>query len=280
MSYFSDDHHGHLYLTSPNGFYCYTFKTGEFKFHTLDFLPTYPKRDKNTKLSIGRAATDKDGNLWISTWDAGLVRYNPQTGKTDSWFHPTDDVGFLPYKIVMAILPESSGNLWLANKEGGLTIFNPAKNKFTNYPVEWKSETKISDAVVSLFRDKSGIVWIGTENGIFKFDPHHIYLSKTNLYLKTAEGLAPSHLSPLTIFKDRDGLWWLGMYEGVFTYNEKTGVITDCNVAVGLPDQSAFACFNITQDMTRNHLDHRQKSFDQGNKKIKCCLQNGDLQVG
>jgi ligand-binding sensor domain-containing protein/two-component sensor histidine kinase len=248
VSNISDDHKGHLYVTSSNGFYSYTNTTGEFKFHRLDFLPTYPKREKNITLSLGKTVIDKDGNLWICTWDAGLARYNPNTGKTDTWFHPTDDVRFLPYKIVMDILPDSSGNLWLANKEGGLTIFNPAKNKFINYPVEWKSETKISDPVLSLFRDRSGIVWIGTENGIFKYDPHHVSLAKTDLFLKTGAGLVPAHTAPLTMFKDRDGLWWLGMYEGVFTYDEKTGVITDCNAAVGLPKQFSFAVFNIAQD--------------------------------
>ncbi len=243
----ADDHEGHLYLTGYNGFYCYTVNTGASRFYPLT-LPTYPKLDKGSPLIYGKSVIDRDGNLWICSWDAGLVRYNTKNGKIDTWFHATDDVHFLPYKIIMSILPDKDGNIWLANKEGGLTIFNPSANKFTNYPVEWKSENHISDAVTSLFRDRSGIIWIGTENGIFKYDPHHIYLSKKYLFFKTDTGLVPAHTSPISMFKEKNGLWWLGMYEGLFLLDEKTSILTDCNAAIGLPKQFSFAVFNIVRD--------------------------------
>jgi len=243
----SDDHTGLLYLSSYNGFYSYNIKTGKSKFHPLN-LPTYPRMDKGAPLIFGKSAIDHQGNLWIASWDAGLIRYDARTGKTDSWFHATDDVHFLPYKIIMGLLPDKDGNIWLANKEGGLTIFNPSANKFANYPIEWKSESQISDAVISLFRDRSGIVWIGTENGIFKYDPHHIYLSKKYLFLKTNTGLVPSHTSPISMFRDKNGLWWLGMYEGLFLFDEKNNILTDCSAAIGLPKQFSFAVFNIVPD--------------------------------
>jgi ligand-binding sensor domain-containing protein/two-component sensor histidine kinase len=243
----TDDHQGHLYLSTMNGFYCYTIKTGKCKFHLLD-LPTYPAREKNVLVTVGRTALDNKSVLWISTWDAGLVRYDPKTEKINTWFHATDDVHFLPYKIVMSILPDKQGNLWLANKEGGLTIFNPGKNQFYNSPVVWNSENKISGAVICLFRDRSGIVWIGSENGIYKYDPHHITLSKTDLFFKSGTQLLPANISPLTMLKDKDGLWWLGMYEGIFTFDEKTGILTNRSVTVGIPKQFAFAVFNIIRD--------------------------------
>src|ERR1700722_8612102 len=80
VSCITDDHKGHFYITSSDGFYSYTLKTGEFKFLPLD-LPTYPKRDKNSHMSLGKSIIDKDGNLWIGTWAAGLARFNPKTGK-------------------------------------------------------------------------------------------------------------------------------------------------------------------------------------------------------
>ncbi len=242
-----NDGKGHLYLTGFDGIYCYTIKTGASRFYRIG-LPTYPQQDKTSHLSLGKAVLDDDGNLWVSTWGAGLLRFNTQTGKASTWFHPTDDVSFLPYKIVMRIMPDNNGNFWLANKEGGLTIFNPGQNRFTNYPVDWKSDNKISGPVLTVFRDKSGIVWIGTENGIYKYDPHHVFLSKTDFFFKSGSGLVPSHLSPLVMLKDKDGLCWMGMYEGIFTYDEKTGVLTDCNAAAGLPKQFAFASFSIAED--------------------------------
>jgi ligand-binding sensor domain-containing protein/signal transduction histidine kinase len=244
----TDDHRGHLYLSSSGGFYRYDTKPGTSEFYPLD-LPTNPSHEKNVLVPISKSILDDKGNLWLSTWDAGLVRFNITSKKISVWFHQTDDVNLLPYKIIMDLLPDRAGNIWLANKEGGLTIFDPLKNKFTNYPVEWKSDNKISGAVISLYRDRSGIVWIGTENGICRYDPHHVYLTKKDLYLKTDSGIFPAHISPISMFRDRDGLLWLGMYEGLFTLNEKTGVLQDRNDLISLSKKFAYGVFSITQDV-------------------------------
>jgi len=241
----TDDTNGHLYLTSPNGFYCFTVATGVFK-HYDPPIARFPDFDKNRSGNFYRSVLDGRGNLWLGTWGSGLVRFNIKTEKIDVWSHPTNDVHLLPYKIVSALLPDASGDIWLANKEGGLTIFNPAKNKFINYPVDWRSENKISGSVVALFRDRSGIVWIGTENGVFKSDPHHANLSKTDVLLKTDSGFVPSHISPLSMLKEKNGLWWMGMYEGIFVYDQKKSTLIDYNKVLGLPE--SYPVFNIVRD--------------------------------
>ncbi|WP_183576512.1 two-component regulator propeller domain-containing protein [Mucilaginibacter sp. X5P1] len=241
----TDDHNGHLYVTTRNGFYCYSKLTGVCKYYRPD-LPTFPQGDKNAPLSFSKSLLDNQGNLWIGTWDAGLLRFNTKTEKIKTWFYKTDDLHFLPYKIISDLLQDENGNIWLANKEGGLTIFCPSKNKFINYPVEWAGESRISGAVISLFRDKSGTFWIGTENGIVKYDPHYVHLSKTIYQLKTDTGLIYTHFAPLTMLKEKDGLWWMGMYEGLFMYDQKKGFIQDYSKILGLP--ANFAVFNILKD--------------------------------
>ena len=206
----------------------------------------FPKADKNTSYSYNGLCLDSSGNLWLGSWGGGLLHFDTKTEKVTVWSHQTDDVHFSPYKIVMDILQDDNSNIWLANKEGGLTIFNPSKNKFTNYPVDWKSETKISGSVISLYHDRSGIFWIGTENGIYKYDPHRIHLSKTDVLLKTDTGMVDSHTTPITMLKDKEGVWWMGMYEGLFIYDPKTRSLENYNQRAGL--QQPLAVFNILQD--------------------------------
>jgi len=241
----SDDQKDRLYIATNRGFYIYTKSTQTYKYYHPDF-PIYPKAEKNSIRGFVKSALDQHGNLWLSTWGSGLIRFDIKNEKISVWSHQTDDVNVMPYFIIIDMLPDDYGNIWLANKEGGLTIFCPSKNKFTNYPVEWKSENKISGSVVSLFRDRSGIVWIGTSNGIFKYDPHHVHLSKTDFFLKTDTGLLPAHISPLTMLKEKDGLWWMGMYEGLFTFDQKKGILQEYDKNLGL--QQNFAVFNICHD--------------------------------
>ena len=241
-----DDKKNHLYITTQNGFYRYTISTGASKYYKPD-LPKYPNSDINQQLPFMCSSSDHEGNIWMGTWDAGLVRFNPKTEEIKTWSHQTDDIHLLPYKIVMGLLPDDNGNIWIANKEGGLTIFNPSKNEFTNYPVEWGSENKISGSVKVLFRDRSGTVWIGTENGIYKYDPCRFFLSRTDMMLKTDSGLQQTHISPITMLKDKDGLWWMGMYEGLFIFDQKTGILQDYNKKFGLP--ANLPVFNIIQGL-------------------------------
>ena len=240
-----DDKKGHLYIASRGGFYCCNQLTGACKHYNPD-LTIYPKQEGRPLLSYNHAMLDSHGNLWMGVWDAGLVKFDTKTEKITVWSHPTDNVNLMPYKIILDQLEDGNGNIWLANKEGGLTIFSPTKNKFINYPVDNESETQISSPVRALYRDKCGIFWIGTENGIFKYDPHRIHLSKTNIRLKTDTGMVASSSSPLSILKDKDGIWWMGMYDGLFIYDAKKNILADYTQKAGITN--ALAVFNIVQD--------------------------------
>jgi ligand-binding sensor domain-containing protein/two-component sensor histidine kinase len=240
-----DDKKGHLYLLSTNGICTVAKSTGKFDYF-FPHLPVYPKVDNVNCPNMNQSVFDGNGNLWISTWGGGLLKFNPGTHEIKQWMHPTDDLHFLPYYIALDILADKTGNIWLANKEGGLTIFNTANNKFTNYPVEWQSEIKMSSAVTRLFRDRWGVIWIGTENGIFKYDQYNTHLSKTEMWLKTDTGVTPAHMSPITMLKDNDGLLWMGMYSGIFIFDQKNNVLLDYNKVFGIPPN--LAVFNIIQD--------------------------------
>ncbi len=253
VNYMSDDGQGHLYLSSSDGVYCYTKISGACKFRYFD-VPRFPKLSKQEKkgithlINIGSSAIDHKGNLWMASFEAGLVRLNFQTGKVTAWSNQSNNVHFLPYFSLSSVFVDQFDNVWIAAREGGLTIFNPSKNEFINYPIDWQSENKISDGVISIFEDRSGIVWIGTENGIFKYDPHHLYLQKTDIRLKTPTGLSTTFLSPLSMLKVADGIWWLGTYHGVWSYNEKTGIAVDAKDEVGFANQFLYSVFNISRD--------------------------------
>jgi len=247
VSSISDDHQKHLYITTDNGFYTYEKSSGACKHYQPD-LPWYPKhkRGKIWAIHYCRSCMDTAGNLWMTTWNAGLVRFNTQTGEIKTWVRETNDVRLIPYRVAIDIVRDPSGNLWMANAEGGLTIFEPTKNKFANYPIDWKSENKFSSGVDALFRDRSGIFWIGTISGIYKYDPHSTQLSKTILLVKKGKALQQPYNSPGVMFKDRDSTLWIGTYDGLFIADQKTGILTDVNRAIGLP--ANFPVFSIVQD--------------------------------
>ena len=240
-----DDKKKHLYITTKKEFYCYNISNASYQHYRPD-LPTYPKINKKFDATFIKSLLARDGTIWMTTWGCGLVQFNPQNGKLKSWCALTANIHALPYKIAFDLLEDGGGNIWFANKEGGLTIFEPAKNRFVNYPIDWKSDNNLSRAVNAVFKDRSDIFWIGTEEGIFKYDPHHTYLSKSDLFLKTGKGLEQSPDVPISLLQDRYGTWWYGTYNGLYTFNEKTGTLNDCNKLFGIPPHSQV--FDIIED--------------------------------
>ena len=245
----TDDNQGHLYIMTQNGFYVYDKSRRVFKYH-LPAINAYPQVGKNGSFVYITSTLGTDGNIWMGTWGSGLIKCDVKTGKITQWTNPTDNLKILPYRIIMNVLPDKQGNLWLANKEGGLTIYNPRQNKFFNYPVEWQSENKISAAVMYVYQDRSGIFWIGTENGIFKYDPYHIRLAQTKFHFQADTGLISAQMAPITTLKYKNDMWWMGTYDGLFMFNQKTGVITDYNKILGLTPK--WAVFNILNDANGN----------------------------
>jgi ligand-binding sensor domain-containing protein/two-component sensor histidine kinase len=272
------DGKGDLYVCTGKGFYKYNIRNGAIKYFYPQ-IPIFPSIDKTGgTITFGDPTMDAAGNLWMGTWGAGLVKFNTATERFAQWAHPTDDLHFVPFRIIMDLLFDSDQNLWIANKDGGLTIYKPAANKFVNYPIEWKSDTKISGSVDVLFRDVSGITWIGTENGIFKVDPHKPTLARTNLLLKTDSGIFASPQSPLTMFKYTSGEWWLGGYNGLFSYNPKTGLLDDIGKELGFPPESRV--FNIVKDKAGNVWTNASRTLVKisplkpGEKKLQATFYN------
>ena len=73
---------------------------------------------------------DRDGNLWIGTYDAGIWRYNERELK-----QYTTKEG-LPDLAVQALLIDRDGKLWVGTKKGGLSIFDGKGFSPFNFAVE------------------------------------------------------------------------------------------------------------------------------------------------
>jgi signal transduction histidine kinase/DNA-binding response OmpR family regulator/ligand-binding sensor domain-containing protein len=72
-----------------------------------------------------------------------------------------------------------------------------------------------SNHVNCVSKDSRGFIWVGTENGLNRFDGY----SFTTLKLPTGEPHPLSRVKVLTIYEDREGILWIGTSDGLFSYN-------------------------------------------------------------
>ncbi len=116
---------------------------------------------------------DKKGDLWFGTNNYGIMRYD---GDTLVYFNEQHGLG---EGRITAILEDAKGVLWIGTA-GGLSKFNPVRESmdvsnsakqiapvFTNYTQE---DGLINNEVWSVTIDQNGIFWIGTLEGVSRFD--------------------------------------------------------------------------------------------------------------
>lgn len=149
-----------------------------------------------------------DGRIWIGTEDAGLHRFDPKDGKFETGFIPAGNIHAL--SII-------DGNLWAGSYGEGLFILGRDGRLIRRHILPAEGGSPGDNSIYSIFKDISGVVWIGTESGLFTYD------GKNGTFSRAAGDLIFRQVND--IVQDFEGkLWFATMGQGIFRYNPETGV--------------------------------------------------------
>jgi signal transduction histidine kinase/ligand-binding sensor domain-containing protein len=150
--------HDSIYICTQRGIAIMNTATNSFSPLLRDGKTT------NIRGSVINAMADDQNNLWIGTDGEGLFRYSRTNGKLKQWLpDPTDAASITSDKIAEMIM-DKQHDVWIGTfgDQPGICKFNKAKENFTTYL------PGISAAC--LFEDHDGMIWAGTNNGLFKYD--------------------------------------------------------------------------------------------------------------
>lgn len=171
------------------------------------------------------------GVLWIGT-NKGLNRFDCTTGKfTHHWGHEPGNPNSLSDNMVKVLLKDGTGGFWIGTGEGGLDrlVFHdiePTGGKegtFTHYKHNPDTPGSLShNRVHTLFLDRDGVLWVGTQNGLNRFDEgKDIFINYTGKYEHLSDETAP-----ITSIAGEDGadvdILWIGTYgDGLYRFDRK-----------------------------------------------------------
>ena len=162
--------------------------------------------DGLSQSTINDILQDSRGFLWFATED-GLNRYNGYEFKV--FKNIPGNSNSISNNSISDIIEDKNGNLWIGTKGGGLNKFNPVTEKFTRFDLNKGDSTGLSTPyVTSLFEDRSGIILVGTRNGL------NIYQPGTNTFMKYQPD--PDDDNSLngewitSIYEDSQGMIWIG----------------------------------------------------------------------
>jgi ligand-binding sensor domain-containing protein/signal transduction histidine kinase len=182
---------------------------------------------------------DRQGMLWLGTWDGGMMRYNPTSGEVKA-FNP--EAGNFESRHVWDIRGDSLGNLWVGTLRDGLCYFEPATGKsryFKSMPED--SSSIANNDIMCLFNDSGNRLWVGTSNGLSILNPgsdKFINFVKTEL-----------NVTVLSIYEDPQQRIWLGTNGGGIVIMDKhLRVVRSITEKDGLPSSTVCSILSDTHN--------------------------------
>jgi signal transduction histidine kinase/ligand-binding sensor domain-containing protein/DNA-binding response OmpR family regulator len=212
------DKEGTLWIATDNG----VFMIKNENYIQPIYIASNP--DSETGLSshaIQSIFVDRENNVWISTWEAGLNVYYRHRNNFTLYRHKMNSLQNLLGDKVTAIACENDPNKVWIGCNNGLTLLDRKKNSFTHFFNNSSVLATNHDDVNDLLYDKDGdlliLIWeVGLKvlkKGSSSFP---LYTSEDENYTKHLTCLAPSK---------KDNLYWVGTQEeGILLFNKKTGV--------------------------------------------------------
>jgi signal transduction histidine kinase/ligand-binding sensor domain-containing protein len=184
---------------------------------------------------VPRLLVDHSGTLWVAT-DDGLNRFDWVTGRFT--IYKLDPQRLVSY---LELVEDRNGALWLGTDSSGLERFDPATGQFTTFGHDIDQPGTLSDnRVNSVYFDRSGTMWAGTQNGLDKFD------SKTGTFTVYSgpDGMPGNAVG--CILEDDHGNLWMSTNNGIARFDPQSKAIKSYSTAEGLPgpDLTGWgACF-------------------------------------
>jgi signal transduction histidine kinase/ligand-binding sensor domain-containing protein/DNA-binding response OmpR family regulator len=143
-------------------------------------ISTRPGDDSSISTgSISGIFCDRTGIVWIAT-DKGISFYNPEVMKFAKYYHQLD-IGKRDY--CKAFFQDRSNRIWISIFDVGLVKYNPVNGETVTLSQNIADLNSINhNNVNGIFEDKSGEIWLATDNGICTINPKTGRVIKRMLY--------------------------------------------------------------------------------------------------
>ena len=128
---------------------------------------------------IWKIYEDKEHNLWVGNRSTAEI-FDRENVKFESKFGN--------YDAMLDIMEDDQGNVWLATTGHGVLKYNRTTGEVKQYS---EPEGLPNHIALSILKDDYGFIWVGTENGLARFNPEN----ETFKNFGKEDGLPSSFLS-------------------------------------------------------------------------------------
>ncbi|WP_291723861.1 two-component regulator propeller domain-containing protein [Bernardetia sp.] len=162
---------------------------------------------------ITAAAQDTEGNIWCSTFGAGVFKYDKE-GNFITKYGVEDFEFGLKEALAWDIYADAMGGIWLGLYSEGIEYFSPQNQQFRL----WKGNTEVfkGSEVWDIEYENDSVLWFATEKGLEKIKFENEYQKITSIDYLVGKKIPPV-LDGLitTLLRAKDNTLWVGTWQGL-----------------------------------------------------------------
>lgn len=218
---FSPAGNGKMWVGTANGLNLVDANTGVVKhYFQPDNLaqaqftsPLYSSLNRYGKFAVRAIVQDKKGWLWLGT-DAGLVHFQPESGRKTVFQNNPSNQKSLSNDLVRTFWIDKSENLWIGTAAGGLNRLDLKPKLFRVYRREPGNPGTLSDNNVRcVYEDPDGSLWVGTLGG--GLNKKAAGESGFSIQKIVPGYPTPGEQNVWSVWRDKKGFLWAGTSNGL-----------------------------------------------------------------
>ncbi|MBN2708985.1 MAG: hypothetical protein JXR46_08070 [Calditrichaceae bacterium] len=200
------------------------------------FYPLIPDQDKAKIIDyVNAMCMDGWGELWIATYNNGLIRYSINNADYSHFMTDPADTTTLSGNYLLSVYVDSQNDIWVGIWGGGLCRYHRDKDTFTRYAHNPVDPGSLGDNIVHCIYEtvkaEKRILWVGTSGGLSSAEITESGLLEFE-HISQKDGL-PSNII-YGILEDRSGNLWLSTNMGLCCYNPERKTFTNYDIKDGL----------------------------------------------
>lgn len=218
------DKHGEIWFVGERGVFHLDQQAGQI---------TRPPATRNVS-SAENVYEDEAGNFWMiaNSPIVGLVKYDRQAERITKYPLGARAAGVLASttnggSVNSNLVPDGQNGLWVPSSEG-LYYFDRRRERFAYrfQHDETNPDSLDSNAILSVYQDRGGVLWVGTENaGLNVLNFRQEQFGYYGHLPGDANSLSPGRVK--AIYREPNGVLWVGLFpRALDRLDRKTAQIT------------------------------------------------------
>lgn len=266
-----EDPENNLWVGTSNGLNLINLKKDRSKsfnnFLTVKNGVNYEYSNKLPAKIIGVIKKTKQNKLWMGAFDYKISLYNPRNNIFLNFHQNSEDTNSFTGWSLRAICVTSTDDVYFGGTMFGLCKLNADGFTFKYYK-DINNNGPSDLWINTIIEDKNKLLWIGTFNGLNKFDP------KTEKFTYYITKKANKNANIRVILEPEihgNDILWIGTDGGLDKFNKKTGELKLFTTEQGLPsntilgileDEKGYLWLSTLNGLTKfNPVNYKIKNY-------------------